>query len=245
VVSETYAELAPFQPDRGAEPLERRYTNEASSFLERRGARVYYRDEGPRDGPVLVALHRASSSLHTRNGWAEHLTEEVRLVRLDVPGFGLTGPRDGRQTLRNLVRTVGAPCDELGLERVAVAGNSLGGAAWRLAVERPDLVERPRPTAWGRCPLVPVTDALSVACWVDNPATRCDSVVIIYLIFSPCVETLNNTYHIIRERRMRETVQHGRSRGGCDTVYHRAWRVGARGGDVRREGVAPVERGGQ
>jgi len=143
VVSETYTELAPFQPDRSAGPLERRYTNEASSFLEVRGARVHYRDEGPRDAPVLVALHGTYSSLHTWDGWAEHLTGEFRLIRLDLPGFGLTGPRDGRQTLRNLVLTVGALCDELGLERVAVAGNSLGGGvAWRLAVERPDLVGR-------------------------------------------------------------------------------------------------------
>jgi pimeloyl-ACP methyl ester carboxylesterase len=141
MVSETYSEFGPFQPDRAPGPLERRYTNEASAFLDVRDARVHYRDEGPRDAPTLVALHGTYSSLHTWEGWVEALTDEFRVVRLDMPGFGLTGPRDGRHTLRELVVTVGALCDALDLEQVAVAGNSLGGGvAWRLAVERPDLV---------------------------------------------------------------------------------------------------------
>jgi pimeloyl-ACP methyl ester carboxylesterase len=142
-VTESYAEFVPFQPDRAPGPLERRYTDDASAFLDVRDARVHYRDEGPRDAPTLVAVHGAYSSLHTWDDWVEHLTPAFRVVRLDMPGFGLTGPRDGRHTLRELVLTVGAVCDELGLEDVAVAGNSLGGGvAWRLAVERPDLVSR-------------------------------------------------------------------------------------------------------
>ena len=143
VVSETYTELAPLQFDRDPGPLERRYTNDASAFVEVRDAEVHYRDEGPRDAPVLLCLHGAYSSLHTWEGWADALTDEFRLVRMDMPGFGLTGPRAGRHTLRELVLTAGALCDELGLTDVAVAGNSLGGGVtWRLAVERPDLVSR-------------------------------------------------------------------------------------------------------
>jgi pimeloyl-ACP methyl ester carboxylesterase len=143
VVSEAYAELGPFQPDRAPGPLERQYTNEASAFLDVRNARVHYRDEGPRDAPTLVCLHGTYSSLHTWDGWVERLSDQFRVVRLDLPGFGLTGPREGRHTLREIVLTVGAVCDELGLTDVAVAGNSLGGGvAWRIAVERPDMVSR-------------------------------------------------------------------------------------------------------
>jgi hypothetical protein len=46
MISETYAELVPFRPDRSRRTLERRYTNEASSFLHLDDARVHYRDEG-------------------------------------------------------------------------------------------------------------------------------------------------------------------------------------------------------
>lgn len=141
--TELVTELLPVQPDHPPGPLERRYTNETSAFRELRGARVHYRDQGPREAPALVAIHGAYSSLHTWDGWVEHLTDEFRLVRLDLPGFGLTGPREGAHTLRELLLTVAALCDELGLENVSVAGNSVGGGlAWRLAVERPALVDR-------------------------------------------------------------------------------------------------------
>jgi len=139
----TYSEFVPFQPDRSTRALKRRYTNEASAFLDLGDTRVHYRDEGPRDAPTLVALHGTASSLHTWDGWVERLTDEFRVVRLDMPGFGLTGPREDRHTLAGLVGTVGALCDKVGLSDVAVTGNSLGGGvAWRLSVERPDLVSR-------------------------------------------------------------------------------------------------------
>jgi pimeloyl-ACP methyl ester carboxylesterase len=139
----TYSELALFQPDRSSRALERRYTDEHSEFADLGDVRMHYRDEGPRDAPVLLPLHGTASSLHTWNEWGERLTSEFRLVRPDMPGFGLTGPREGQHTLEGIVESVAALCDELGLESVAVAGNSLGGGvAWRLAVERPDLVSR-------------------------------------------------------------------------------------------------------
>lgn len=139
-VERGYDEL-PFQPDRPGSVLERRYANGASSFLDTGNARLHYRDEGT-TAPTLLALHGAYSSLHTWNDWVEELAADVRFVRLDMPGFGLTGPLgDGPHTLTSLVENVARFCDELGLSAVTVAGNSLGGAvAWRLAIERPDLV---------------------------------------------------------------------------------------------------------
>ena len=141
VADRAYSELAPLQPDRSSQTLERRYTNEASSFLNLDDARVHYRDEGPRDAPVLLCLHGTASSLHTWDGWADRFTGDYRVVRLDMPGFGLTGPRERRHTVAGLVQSVATLCTELGLEEVTVAGNSLGGGiAWRLGVARPDLV---------------------------------------------------------------------------------------------------------
>jgi len=141
VATRTFDELSPIQPDRPVSSLERKYTNEHSRFIELPGARVHYRDEGPRSGPTLLALHGTFSSLHTWDGWVDRLSEEFRIVRLDMPGFGLTGPPDGRHTVERLTQSVGLFCDELGLEDVTVAGNSLGGGiAWRLAVKRPDLI---------------------------------------------------------------------------------------------------------
>jgi pimeloyl-ACP methyl ester carboxylesterase len=144
VVSETCDELLPFQPDRDGGTLARRYTDEDSAFVTVDGTPIHYREQGDPDGPTLLLVHGTYSSLHTWDGWVDELADDFRLVRLDMPGFGLTGPRsEGDHTLEGLIETVGAFCDTLGLSSVAVAGNSLGGAvAWRLSIDRPDLVSR-------------------------------------------------------------------------------------------------------
>lgn len=144
VANETFSELIPFQPDRPGSYLERRYANDASRFVELDDARVHYRDEGPADAPVLLTIHGVYSSLHTWDGWVEQLSDDVRVIRLDMPGFGLTGPgAPGEHRLQTLIDTVGEFCDELGLSDLAVAGNSLGGAvAWRFSIQRPDLADR-------------------------------------------------------------------------------------------------------
>lgn len=142
--SETYDELAPFQPDRSQVTLERRYTNEHSKYVQVGETTIHYREEGNPSKPTLLLIHGTYSSLHTWDGWVEELSEEFHIVRLDMPGFGLTGPRrGGDNSLEALIGDVGQFCEELGLSDIAIAGNSLGGAvAWRLSLDRPELVSR-------------------------------------------------------------------------------------------------------
>ncbi len=144
VVSETYSEIVPFQPDRSRRNLEREYLTDASRFVDVDGTEIHYRIEGCETGPTVLLIHGTYSSLHTWDGWVEALADEFRLVRLDMPGFGLTGPRaDGPNRLEGLIESVAGFCDELELSDLAVVGNSLGGAvAWRLSVDRPDLVSK-------------------------------------------------------------------------------------------------------
>lgn len=156
---ESFAEWAPVQPDRSVSWLEGRYTDETSQFVDVAGTSVHYRDEGPRDteAPVLVALHGTYSSLHTWQGWVDELRDEVRIVRLTLPGFGLTGPSDDREyDLSYYTDFLAAFLDELGLEEVAIAGNSLGGAiGWRFAVRSPERVDRLLLLDAGRQQLLP------------------------------------------------------------------------------------------
>ena len=141
---DSYSELSPFQPDLPAAYLERRYADERSAFLEVDGARVHYRDEGPRDGPTLVALHGMYSSLHTWEEWTRALSDDVRVVRLDLPGFGLTGPNEQRAyDMPYYADVLESFCAALDLGEVAIAGNSLGGGiAWRFAAAHPGRVDR-------------------------------------------------------------------------------------------------------
>lgn len=144
VAAETYNEFGLFQPDKPVSVLEREYTDDTSAFVEVRDSRVHYREVGSPEDPTLVLLHGTYASLHTWDGWVESLQDRYHILRLDVPGFGLTGPRkDGDLTLEYLIETVGAFCDAMGVSAATVVGNSLGGGiAWRLSVDRPDLVSR-------------------------------------------------------------------------------------------------------
>jgi len=70
--------------------LEEKYVLSDSKFVELRGNRVHYTDEG--QGETVILLHGTASSLHTWNPWAQTLKQQYRVVRLDLTGSGLTGP---------------------------------------------------------------------------------------------------------------------------------------------------------
>ena len=80
-------------PDRPVEDLKARWAPPPSVFIEIGGLSVHLRDEGPRDDTEpIVLLHGTSSSLHTWEGWVQGLKSQRRVIRFDLPGFGLTGP---------------------------------------------------------------------------------------------------------------------------------------------------------
>jgi pimeloyl-ACP methyl ester carboxylesterase len=137
------AVVAAWAPDRPVETLAERWAPPPSTFLEINGMRVHLRDEGPTEEPMpVLLLHGTSASLHTWDGWAEVLAQRRRVVRVDLPGFGLTGPfpHDDYDISRYLEFLAGL-LDRLGIERAVVAGNSFGGQlAWELAAELPERV---------------------------------------------------------------------------------------------------------
>lgn len=132
-------------PDRPSAALEPRWAPPPSTWLQLEGLRVHIRDEGPRDDPQpLVLLHGTSASLHTWDGWASALRDGRRVIRFDLPGFGLTGPLPplARYDFETYVRVVLGVLDALGLDRVVLAGNSFGGnIAWEVAAAAPGRVD--------------------------------------------------------------------------------------------------------
>ncbi len=136
---------ASWEPDRPAAALEARWAPPPSAFIVVKGQRVHLRDEGPRaDSSPIVLIHGTSASLHTWDGWAEQLRTRRRVIRFDLPGFGLTGPNaSGDYSDAAHARFVIDVADALGLARFVVGGNSLGGeTAWRTALLAPQRVER-------------------------------------------------------------------------------------------------------
>jgi len=134
-------------PDRELESLVGRWALPPSEFLDLNGQLLHIRDVGPREDPTpLLLLHGTASSLHTWQGWIDGLQragEARRIISLDLPGFGLTGPQvDGDYSNAAYLRLIEALLKRLGLQQVVLAGNSLGGElAWEFAAAHPDQVK--------------------------------------------------------------------------------------------------------
>jgi pimeloyl-ACP methyl ester carboxylesterase len=105
---------------------------------------VTYSDEGPREATAILAVHGIPGSRRDFRYLAPQLTPALRVVRIDLPGFGGSAPVDDAvATLRGRGRIVLAVADALGLDRFAVLGHSMGGgAALVLAAERPERVSQ-------------------------------------------------------------------------------------------------------
>ncbi|MBN1498032.1 MAG: alpha/beta hydrolase [Spirochaetes bacterium] len=125
------------------ETLIRRYANDQDKYFFYGGMKIRYRDEG--DGPVLVLLHGVCAFLETWDGWVSVLKKHFRLVRLDVPGFGITGPAPDKSyyVREKFVRVMDGLITELGLRHFSIVGNSLGGYfAWNYALDYPEKVNK-------------------------------------------------------------------------------------------------------
>ena len=109
-------------------------------FVNAGGLRTHVATAG--EGPPVVLLH----------GWPQHwylwrdviplVAPHARVYAPDFRGFGWTDvPKDGYEK-DQLMRDVLALLDELGLERVTLAGHDWGGyVAFLLALEHPERVE--------------------------------------------------------------------------------------------------------
>ena len=130
-------------PDKPVEALTAKWAPPPSQFIALQGMQVHLRDEGPRDDPLpIVLLHGTSASPHTWEGWAEALRGQRRVIRMDLPGFALTGPNpENDYSIERYVAFVAALADQLGVQRFVLGGNSLGGQiAWATAVAHPQRV---------------------------------------------------------------------------------------------------------
>ncbi|OGP86239.1 MAG: alpha/beta hydrolase [Deltaproteobacteria bacterium RBG_16_54_11] len=120
--------------------LKAKYAAAESQFMDLEGMAVHYRDEGnPADKTPIVLLHGTAASLLTWNGWTDALKTEHRIIRLDLPGYGLTGPSPAQDYSMNFYcRFLHDFLGKLGVNRFYLAGNSLGGKiAWEYALAYP------------------------------------------------------------------------------------------------------------
>lgn len=134
-----------YVPEIPPEVLNEKYNVKPSDYIEVNGMEVHYRQEGlASDTLPLVLLHGTFSSLYTWGSWTESLKDRHQIIRLDLPGFGLTGPHpkdDYRvETYMAFLQSFLA---ELKIKQCILVGNSLGGEiAWRYALDHPKQVKK-------------------------------------------------------------------------------------------------------
>lgn len=98
------------------------------------GFRVHYLDSGGSglpsggQGPPLLLVHGFGGDKDNWTRVARHLRKRYRVIAVDLPGFGESdAPRDVPYRIADQVERLHAFTQALGLSRVHLGGNSMGG----------------------------------------------------------------------------------------------------------------------
>ncbi len=131
-------------PDIDRATLERRYLASPADMIVVQGIHLHVRDTGPRNAPAVLMVHGMGGSLHSWEPWAQGMAPELRVIRLDLPGSGLSGPDPtGDYSDQRSIDVILALMDHLQLDKASVIGHSIGGRmAWRLAATHPERVNK-------------------------------------------------------------------------------------------------------
>jgi pimeloyl-ACP methyl ester carboxylesterase len=123
--------------------LKKKYTDSYSCFVRIGQMDIHYKDQGDKkDSIPIVLIHGTGSSLHTYDHWTKELILNHRVIRMDLPGYGLTGPFPNRDYSYNkYVAFLKVFLEKIGVKSCILAGNSLGGnIAWRFTIENSEMV---------------------------------------------------------------------------------------------------------
>jgi pimeloyl-ACP methyl ester carboxylesterase len=118
-----------YTPDTDAAAMKAKYGSPASQYVDvGDGLKIHLRDEGNKQGPVLVLLHGSNASLQTWEPWVARLGAKYRVISLDQIGHGLTGANPANDYgPKAFVDTLDAALTKINVQKFALAGNSMGG----------------------------------------------------------------------------------------------------------------------
>jgi len=112
--------------------------------VEADGVRVFYREAGPLDGPVVLLLHGFPTSSFQYRELIPRLADRYRVIAPDLPGFGFTEVPEARgykYSFDALGRTILAFTDALKFSRYALYVFDYGApTGFRVAMARPERV---------------------------------------------------------------------------------------------------------
>ncbi len=122
--------------------LKSKYSDQVSQYVNINGVNVHYKDEG--QGTPIVLIHGTGASLHTWDYWSKELKKKYRVIRMDLPAFGLTGPNSSSDySIQGYTIFMKDFLSKLQIENSIIVGNSLGGnIAWNFAADHPRKVNK-------------------------------------------------------------------------------------------------------
>ena len=111
-------------------------------FIEVEGIRLHLLEQG--EGEPIVLIHGLGGSTFSFRFTIPALAERYRVVALDLKGFGYSArPPKGDYSLTAQAELVVGLMNQLGIERTAIVGHSMGGGvAMRIALASPERVSR-------------------------------------------------------------------------------------------------------
>ena len=120
------------------------YSDAASRWIDVDGQAIHYRATGPEKGIPILLLHDEGSSAHTWRQWSDSLSVKNRVISIDLPGFGLTGPNPrGSYSAFMYASFLEHLTDSLKLPKFTLAGVGLGAQiAWFFAAEHPERLHK-------------------------------------------------------------------------------------------------------
>ena len=118
-----------------------KHANESSKFLELSdGSLIHLRDEGNKKGKIILLIHGFNGSLFNYEPMVPFLTDEYRVISLDLPAHGLTGAvKSDLYSHEGFEKVIGEVVKLLGINKFYFVGHSMGGMiAWRYALKHLD-----------------------------------------------------------------------------------------------------------
>lgn len=111
-------------------------------FLDLPDLRLWYEREGKGE-PPLVVIHGVGNSSDDWLSVIDFLADAFDIIRIDMRGHGRSSIPPGEWTIGDLSEDIVALADHLELERMHVAGFSLGGlVAQYIAIQHPARLKR-------------------------------------------------------------------------------------------------------
>lgn len=115
-----------------------------TQYVQADGVKVFYREAGDINAPVILLVHGFPSSSHQYRQLIPLLAKHYRVIAPDLPGFGFTEVPAEREYVYNfdtLAKTLGDFVDALNLKRYALYFFDYGApTSLRLALAHPERV---------------------------------------------------------------------------------------------------------